>query len=211
MEIDDLDLLAQKYILDKHISTKCHNYISNYSEIFKNIRNNVKTVLEIGIGSVENGQMGGIVYLGYKTGNSLKCWSEYFVNAKIYGIDIFEHTELNCEKIQTIVADQSSEKDLFNALQIIDSKLDIIIDDGSHLAEHQVFSFIFLNKYLSENGLYIIEDIQPQNIEKFKDLSIFPSDFITYINTYFNVRYFDTRNTLGRADDFMVCFSKKII
>jgi hypothetical protein len=211
MEIDDLDILAKKYILDKHISTKCHNYIPNYSNIFKNIRNDVKTVLEIGIGSVENGQMGGIVSLGYKTGNSLKCWSEYFVNAKIYGIDIFEHKELNCEKIHTIVADQSSDKDLFNAINIIDSSLDIIIDDGSHFGEHQVFSFMFLNKYLSENGLYIIEDIQPNNIEKFKDLSIFPSDFVTYINTHFNVRYFDTRNTIGRADDFMICFSKKNI
>jgi hypothetical protein len=206
-----LDELSLKYNLDKNIASGCHNYIPNYVELFENKRNVVKKVLEIGIGSVENGQMGGVVSSGYKTGNSLKCWSEYFPNSTIYGIDIFKHEELNTNRIITFQADQSNEQDLNNLIKNINDDLDIIIDDGSHDGYHQAFSFLFLNRFLSKEGMYVIEDIQPQNIDKFLDLSIFPENCINYINNNFIIKYFDTRKDLGRADDFMVCFIKKPI
>ena len=94
-------------------------------------------------------------------------------------------------------------------MSTINDSLDIIIDDGSHLGEHQVFSFMYLNKYLSKNGIYVIEDIQPNHIDKFLNLSIFPKEYIKYINENFIVQYFDTRKDFGRADDFMMCFIKK--
>jgi len=56
---------------------------------------------------------------------------------------------------------------------------------------------------------YVIEDIQPNNINKFLDLSIFPQTSINYIKNNFTIKYFDTRNDLGHADDFMVAFIKK--
>lgn len=202
-----LDELSKKYKLDKNIESGCHNYIPGYTSLFEDIRNDVKNVLEIGIGSIENGQMSGVISNGYKTGNSLKCWSEYFTNSKIYGIDIFEHKELNTDKIKTYVADQNSETDLQNVINDINCKLDIIIDDGSHLGEHQVFSFMVLNKFLSKNGLYIIEDIQPNNIDKYIDLSIFPEYYIDYIKKNFTIQYFDTRQVINRKDDFMICFT----
>jgi len=89
--------------------------------------------------------------------------------------------------------------------------LDIIIDDGSHDGKHQVFSFMYLYKYLAPNGIYVIEDVQPPNIEGFKNLSIFPEDFKEYINQNFFVECFDTRNTCNRyrEDDFMISFTKK--
>jgi hypothetical protein len=43
------------------------------------------------------------------------------------------------------------------------------------------FSFLFLNKFLSENGIYVIEDIQPNSIDKFLDLTIFPKEEIITI------------------------------
>lgn len=209
MDRDALDILSEKYRLDKNIVSGCHNYIPGYNSLFNNIRYDVKTVLEIGIGSVENGQMSGVVANGYRTGNSLKCWNEYFPNASIYGIDIYEHKELNTDKIQTIVANQYSANDLKNVIDIVKQPLDIVIDDGSHSGIHQVFSFMFLYKYVSPNGIYVIEDIQPENIEGFKDLSIFPEDFRVIINNEFNVKCFDTRMTIGRFDDFMISFTRK--
>ena len=166
-------------------------------------------MLEIGIGSVENGQMGGVIGNGYKTGNSLKCWSEYFPNSIIYAIDIYKHEELNTDRIITFKADQSNETDLETLISNINGELDIIIDDGSHQGDHQVFSFKFLNKYLSKNGIYVIEDIQPNNIDRFLDLSIFNEDYVDYINSNFIIKYFDTRKDFGRADDFMMCFIRK--
>ncbi len=204
-----LDYISNKYHLDKNISSGCHNYIPGYVSLFENVRLNVKHILEIGIGSIENGQMSGVVCLGYKSGNSLKCWSEYFQNSKVYGIDIYQHKELNTDKITCFVADQSNEQDLRNVITTINCELDIIIDDGSHVGEHQVFSFMYLNKFLSKNGIYVIEDIQPHNIEKFIDLTIFPESYRNYINDNFIVTYFDTRKTRNRKDDFMISFTRK--
>lgn len=205
-----LNELSIKYNLDKNIASGCHNYIPGYTELFEDRRNDVKKMLEIGIGSIENGQMSGVIKFGYKTGNSLKCWCEYFPNSLIYGIDIYKHDELNTDRIFTFQADQSNENDLKMVMSNINDSLDIIIDDGSHFGEHQVFSFMYLNKYLSKNGIYVIEDIQSNNIDKFLDLSIFPKEYVKYINDNFIIKYFDTRKDFGRADDFMMCFIKNI-
>jgi hypothetical protein len=194
--------------LDKNIVYGYHNYIPTYTYLFDKIRYDVKNILEIGIGSCENNQMNHVKNFGYKTGNSLKCWSDYFPNSKIYGMDIFQHTYLNTSKITTFKADQSNQNDLQNVINNIDSKLDIIIDDGSHKGEHQVFSFIFLSKFLSSNGIYVIEDIQPSNINKFIDLTIFNNEQIKYINDNFVTKYYDTR-TNNRIDDFMISFTRK--
>ena len=80
---------------------------------------------------------------------------------------------------------------ILKVINNINSPIDIIIDDGSHIGEHQVFSFIVLNKYLSPNGIYVIEDIQPQYIDRFKDLSIFSKDYKEYILTHFKIRIYD--------------------
>jgi hypothetical protein len=207
-----LDELSKKYNLDKNAASGCHNYIPNYSTIFDEMRTQVKTMLEIGIGSVENGQMcdtTGNPLPGYQTGNSLKCWQEYFPNAKIYGIDLYEHKELNQDRIRTFVADQSDTEQMNNVITEINELLDIIIDDGSHYGEHQIFSFMFLSNYLSPNGIYVIEDIQPNYIDSFKNLSIFPEHFRNYIQKNFHICLFDTRGTLGRPDDFMMVFKLK--
>ena len=101
--MSSLEEISKKYALDKNINISgYHNYIPTYSILFDNIRTNVKVVFEIGIGSIENGQMGayfGDLYkTGYRTGNSLRCWEEYFMNAKIYGIDIYD-----CSRDNTIL------------------------------------------------------------------------------------------------------------
>jgi len=208
-----LDELSKKYSLDKNAASGCHNYIPGYSAIFDGIRTQVKTVLEIGIGSVENGQMCGPTGKPfkpeYRTGNSLRCWQEYFPNAQIYGIDLYEHKELNQDRIQTFVADQSSAEQLDRIIQEISVTLDIIIDDGSHYGEHQKFSFMHLSQYLSPEGIYVIEDIQPNYISKFGDLSIFPEYYRDFIQKNFDMVAFDTRSTLGRPDDFMLVFKLK--
>jgi hypothetical protein len=209
--MDSLDTISTRYVLDKNIITGCHDYIPGYTSLFESLRANVKNVLEIGIGSVENGQMSGILHLGYKTGNSLRCWKEYFSNANIYGIDIYPHPELTEERITTFVADQSNADQLSDVLDNINCELDIIIDDGSHIRDHQKISFMHLEKHLSNNGIYVIEDIQPDAIEMFTNLSIFPPDYKEYILQKYDVKIFDTRKSHNRyrSDDFMIAFLRK--
>jgi hypothetical protein len=211
LNMDSLDNISFKYSLDKNIRTGHHDYIQGYSSLFDEIRDNVNTLLEIGIGSVENEQMRGVWDIGYKTGNSLRCWEEYFKNASIYGMDIYDHSNLSNGRITVFAADQSSESDLHSCLNKMTLPLDIIIDDGSHIGEHQKMSFMILEKFLSPTGIYVIEDIQSINIDAFKNLSIFPESFRSHILNTYNIKFFDTRynNNRYREDDFMMAFIRK--
>lgn len=111
--------------------------------------------------------------IGVDKGRSLKMWNDYFTKAKIYGMDI-EHGYMH-EKGEVFKMDQSN----INDLKSITNKLKqchIIIDDGSHVPEHQLFSFNYLfNNLLNPGGIYIIEDIETSYWRK-SDLYGYPID-----------------------------------
>ena len=189
-----------------------HNYIKSYKLLFDKLdRSSIKNILEIGLGFILSTSQTAFSKNLYKTGNSLRMWRDYFINANVYGIDIDKNLIFTEDRIKTFVANQNSEQDLKSVIDKINSPLDIIIDDGSHQCDHQVFSFMCLHKYLAPNGIYVIEDVQPSSIDGFKDLSIFPEHFKEYINQNFDVEYFDTRNSCNhhRKDDFIISFIKK--
>lgn len=213
--ITSLTNLSIFYGLDKHIRV-AHNYMPMYEQLFKNLKLSISHLLEIGCGGMYNLNAtlgkGDIKRNYYRSGNSLRMWRDYFINANIYGIDINKDLMFTEDRIKTILADQNKEEDLKSVIDIINAPLDIIIDDGSHNGNHQVFSFMYLHKYLAPGGIYIIEDILPPNIDGFKNLSIFPEDFKEYINKNFVVECFDTRNSCNRykGDDFIISFTKNI-
>jgi hypothetical protein len=96
--------------------------------------------------------------IGIDASRSLKMWNNMFKNGKIYGMDI----EVNYvhEKGEIFKGDQSNAEDLDRIINII-NKASIIIDDGSHKPEHQLFTFNYLfEKLLIFGGIYIIEDIE---------------------------------------------------
>ena len=215
-----LNKCALDYGLDKVMRFKDgrhifgHNFMNSYNKIFKEFDiDDVENVLEIGIGCLEKGQMGGkngiITKFGYKTGNSLRMWRDYFINANIYGIDIYKEAMIiNEDKIDTFVCDQSNQPQLQNLMDNqIKKKLDIIIDDGSHELSHQILSFNTLSPYLNKNGIYIIECIQPKNIPLLSNLSAFNNK--AEIEQKFNVTLFDTRKDTNKNDDFMMLFKLK--
>lgn len=203
-----LDDLSKHYNLDKNIASGCHNYIPGYTSLFEKRRFHVKNVLEIGIGVVEHGQMSGVVGLGYKTGNSLRCWRDYFLCADIHGMDLYPSGITKEPRITTYLADQSNLGDLERVMTDV-GMCDVIVDDGSHDVNHQIFSFTHLAKYVKPNGgVYVIEDVQEKH-DEFKDLTVFPHDVQEYIRTNFDVQCFDTRNERGRADDFLIAFIRK--
>lgn len=204
----DLNSVSELYPSDKS-KLYGHDYIPGYNDLFQNIRFNVKSVLEIGIGCLnhETAMKRGC---NYKSGNSLRMWRDYFMNANIYAIDIFEAGMIyNEERIKTFVADQYNPDDLKRVMNNIGHSIDIIIDDGSHIAEHQRFSFEFLEQYLQPGSIYVIEDIQPAYIESFRNLSIFSEEFSKKIAREYDIKFIDTRNVTNMPDDILMCFIKK--
>ena len=134
----DLIQIGKKYPTSKNIS----GFLEIYEEYFTALRNEKINILEIGIDK----------------GDSLRLWREYFSNAKICGIDLFQKN-ISIDNVDILIGDQSD----YSFLKTVVNKyqnFDIIIDDGSHLSKDIISSFKFLFPFLNNNGLYVVEDLQ---------------------------------------------------
>lgn len=169
----DLCVLAEKYGVDKCPKIN-HTYTPRYHDLLNELRPSTTCVLEIGIGNIP--LMSNIVGNSYKPGASLRMWRDYFPNAQIIGCDIVKSVLFNDEdRIHTFFVDQSLKSSLKNLMRNVYSiaeRVDIIIDDGSHMEVHQRTSFRLLWDYVRPNGgIYIIEDISV-NFESFKRIHL---------------------------------------
>ena len=101
-----------------------------------------------------------MIEIGIDQKKSLLTWLEYFPNAFIYGIDIRVASSGPRHKI--FRADQSNAVELESIIKNeISHPVFFIVDDGSHIPEHQIASFNYLfSNTLMPGGVYIIEDIE---------------------------------------------------
>lgn len=116
-----------------------HGYERFYAQY---IRRDISKLLEIGI----------------EQGHSVNLWLEYCPDAKIYGLDI--KTDCDNGRVQIFRGDQSKSEDLEHLITKTGSDIDVILDDGSHIPEHQILSFDVLFPHVKPGGIYIIEDIE---------------------------------------------------
>ena len=144
---DPLSELAFKYGTDKCPQIK-HPYTTFYYRLLKEKRESIKKVLEIGIA----------------TGASLQMWRDFFPNAQIYGIDIVPEALYNDERIKSYLYNQTKESDLLDLIRNIGSDIDLIIDDGSHRKDHQIFACKTLMPVVKKDVIYIIEDVSSSNL-----------------------------------------------
>jgi len=119
-----------------------HGYTPYYHELFKDHRD-AKKILEIGI----------------DVGGSLRMWRDYFPEAQIYAMDCDDKKLINEHRIQSFYGNQGDEHHLRMMMQWAGPDFDLILDDGSHQAEHQILSANVLVPFLSPTGVYIIEDV----------------------------------------------------
>lgn len=99
--------------------------------------------------------------IGVSKGGSLALWREFLgKKALIFGIDVNpECAAYNGENGNVRIGSQDDLQFLESVVREMNG-LDIVLDDGSHVASHQRASFNALFPMLSEGGLYIIEDVQ---------------------------------------------------
>ena len=125
------------------------NIAKNYERYFNKLKKKKLKILEIGIGGHSHPHLGG---------SSLRALKRYFKNCIVLGIDLVDKNCHRRKKIKTLRGSQIDNKFLENTAKEY-GPFDIIIDDGSHYVEHQLFSFKLLFKHLNINGIYIIEDV----------------------------------------------------
>jgi len=99
--------------------------------------------------------------VGVQNGGSLDVWSRYFSNAKsIVGCDIdpvCRNLVYDDKRISVVVGNVNTEN-VFNEITAHSGTYDIIIDDGSHLSDDIISTFIIYFQILSPGGIYIVED-----------------------------------------------------
>ncbi len=144
--------LSLSYVLRKSGSDKHqingHRYGHLYSRYLTRLKYRRIRLLEIGIGG----------YGFALGGQSLNAWQAYFPFARIIGCDLEDKRGLATPGTRIRQVDQSSAADLA-LLARQDGPFDVIIDDGSHLSRHQIFTFLTLFDALVDGGVYVVEDV----------------------------------------------------
>jgi 8-demethyl-8-alpha-L-rhamnosyltetracenomycin-C 2'-O-methyltransferase len=144
--VSDLGQLAVKYQSDKW---GVHRYTPHYQHHFEPYADRQLRVLEIGVGGYQHDQ----------GGSSLRMWKHFFPRGLVYGIDLYDKSALDEQRIRTCQVDQSKAVEL-QAFAEEFGPFDIIIDDGSHVSNDVIVSFETLFPYLRPGGQYVVEDLQ---------------------------------------------------
>ena len=112
-------------------------------------------------------------------------WQNYFSkDSLMVGMDINpECSAYTGENIEIFIGDQSNKEHLSELVKKY-GKFDVIIDDGSHVSEHQIASFEYLIDYLNDDGVYLVEDVMTE-IAVDKNFTSFTREIINNLNDHF--------------------------
>jgi len=161
-----------------------HSYLDTYENLFSKYRNKDIKLLEI----------------GFCHGGSLKLWSEYFGSkSNIYGIDItLENLRYDLVRHDNITLVC---KDINNCDESILSPImfDIVVDDASHMLEHQIKAFELFKNRLNPGGILVIEDIAPEAYDYFLKLA----------ERTPNSKLIDLRHIKNRFDDVLFVYENR--
>lgn len=141
-----MSVLGRQHGTDKIHQHGYHRYYPRYLESYRFLPSTY-AMLEIGIDQSA----------------SLHTWLDYFPEAHIYGVDI--GVSKTGDRFSIFQCDQSKldqlERLTFEHIDCTARQIFFILDDGSHIPEHQVLSFNYLFQFLlMPGGTYIIEDIE---------------------------------------------------
>ena len=150
--------LAHKHGTDRGLVYTVGKPGNGYTEIYG-------PLLDEGIEGIKK-----VLELGAHKGQGLLMWQEYFPNAEIYGIEIYESDNLwkspegpsyteNDTRVHVMVGHCGKKKDLDRLIENFGGDFDMIVDDAGHLSDQQQFSMAYLFPFLKPGGIYIIEDL----------------------------------------------------
>ena len=158
-----------------------HSYADFYASLFRHCKNNIFNVFECGLGT-NNPDLASSMGVNGRPGASLRVWRDYFPNANIIGADIDKDILFEESRIKTFYVDQlnpSSIKELWSRIET--KSFDLMIDDGLHSYDAGKTLFENSIQKLSFDGIYIIEDVNPDSLKKFMEY---------FLDKNFHVEYF---------------------
>jgi hypothetical protein len=176
-----------------------HSYLDLYQNLLVAKKETAQNVLEIGIG--DGGQ-------GITNGGSIKLWHDYFVNAKVYALDIqhidaiWDGLKHNDSIILHTSVDAYSKEFVQSKFLDKEIKFDMMLDDGPHTLESMKSFITLYSPLLADNGILIIEDIQdPKWIDEL--YKVVPDNLKEFVSAY------DLRKNKNRYDDIVLAIRNK--
>ena len=159
-----------------------HSYTAIYDLFFSPLKNEKINFAEIGIAK----------------NKGIKMFRKYFIHSNIYGFEFNKKLIENAKKdklknTKYFHIDVSNKKNILNAFTKINKKFRIIIDDSTHLIDHQINIIKTTHKYLESGGFLVIEDIA-----YFKNLEV---KYMNKLNNYlkfFSKIYFIEANHINK-------------
>jgi hypothetical protein len=138
----DLDIVGALEGADKSSCVRMGwDYLRHYEAALEDFRERPVNVIEIGVAG----------------GASLRMWKWFFSTAQLVGLDIDPRCAAQAQERVEIVIGSQTDAALLDAL-CTRCPPSVLIDDGSHLLEHIVFTFQHVFPRLLPGGVYIIED-----------------------------------------------------
>jgi hypothetical protein len=139
----DLDVIGAVEGSDKSSSHGMSwDYLRHFDFLFSEFRHKPINLVEVGV----------------KGGASIRLWKYYFTAAHIVGIDINPVcAEMKEDRVSIKIGSQADPEFLNSVCDAYPPTL--FIDDGSHLAHHNIFTFEHVFPLLLPGGIYIVEDL----------------------------------------------------
>jgi len=139
------DGFLHKYFLNnahKRLHKWVH-YFDIYERHFSRFRNKKMVIIEIGVFG----------------GGSLSMWKDFFgTECQVIGIDIDPQCMSHeADGIEIFIGSQDDPA-LIDQIFKKYPKVDIVLDDGSHMMNHMISSFQLMYERLQPNGIYMVED-----------------------------------------------------
>jgi hypothetical protein len=105
-----------------------------------------------------------VLEIGIYSGGSLPMWKEYFgERSHIYGVDIEDACRVYEEdRVKVFIGDQADRKFWAEFRKSVPA-VDVLIDDGGHLAEQQIVTLEEMLPHMRPGGVYLCEDITEIN------------------------------------------------
>jgi hypothetical protein len=145
------------------------HYFDIYHRHFERFRGKKITVIEFGV----------------YHGGSLRMWKKYFGRkARIIGVDINPECKKFAEQnIEIYIGDQEDRAFLKRLMKKI-GPVDVVIEDGGHTMKQQIHTFEEVYPHVTENGVFLIEDLHTSYWAKYGGGYRKPGTFIEYAKGY---------------------------
>lgn len=132
-----------------HLINKWNHFLPIYSRLFAPYRN-----------GMPDGRPLRFLEIGVYEGGSLDLWRRFFGDSAIlYGIDVDPRCAVFDGRAAQVRIGSQADPAFLRSVVAEMGGVDIVLDDGSHVASHQRVSFETLFPLMAEDGLYVAEDL----------------------------------------------------